>query len=313
MEAKFINFKLIVGRTLLLFLMLGFAQLIARACDHRDGPILVGCFTFLRPPPGHSLNVNLGNALEIKGRENVPIDLLAKIQISDEKGVHVFAESAEVRIPWKKTSSVAFKAAQLAARSRSTVGPIRLTVEWRAVKSLMLRREFRSMLPISVQLIDGRTGVKTDLTLKPYHESPKRTISDRVTSADDDQRTIKLVAQESIALKPHEAVEVRFNPREIAIDKRVRWTAKVIDSRGHPIAQSEWVNAVGKYRTVRFARDDMKPTGEELTGAIQIQVTITIKVTRADARPNQFSAELVIFNSQGLEANRWKNVTFRMP
>jgi hypothetical protein len=177
----------------------------------------------------------------------------------------------------------------------------------------MLRREFRSMLPISAQVIDEKTGAKTDVTLTPYHESRKRTSSDGVISPDDEQRNVQLVAQESIVLKAHEVVEVRFNPHEIGITKRVRWTAKVNDSRGNPMARIEWVNVTGKDRPVRFARDDMKPTVDELTGPLQVQVTITIKVPRADARPNQFSAELVLVNSQGLEANRWKNLTFRMP
>ena len=165
MKSIFTRFNLIVGAAALVLLTLCLLQTPARACDHRDGPVIsaYSCgYGSIGLVHGQSLRVTLANLIELEGREQNPVEVFARVRLYDAQG-RVIAQSAELRIPLNQFRSFYFNRAALPFPGEPGTGRLqmRVGVEVPSTEPYPLVRDARAsgLLPTSLEIIDNSTGV----------------------------------------------------------------------------------------------------------------------------------------------------------
>lgn len=162
MKSILIRFNLI-GAGALVLLTLCLMPAPAMACDHSDIQALCG-YGNGGIVSGQSLRVNLANLIELEGREHNPVEVFAQVRLYDDQG-RVLAQSAEVRILYKRFRTFNFNRASLPFPGEQGTGrlQVRVEVEVRAAEPFRLVREAaaKGLLPASFEIVDNSTGRTT--------------------------------------------------------------------------------------------------------------------------------------------------------
>ena len=167
MKGILTRFNPIVGTAALVLLTLCLLQTPALACDHRDGPRFPSPCWVLGLAPGQTLRVNLGNLIESEGRGQHPVEVFARVHLSDAQG-RVIAQSADVKIPLKQFRTFNFNRAALSFPGEPGTGRLQMLVEVevRSADPYAFVRDGRAtgLLPESLEIIDDSTGRTTVAT-----------------------------------------------------------------------------------------------------------------------------------------------------
>jgi hypothetical protein len=230
--------------------------------------------------PGQSLRVNLANLIEVRGREQNPVDVFARVRLYDAQG-RVIVQTAELQIPLKEFRSFNFNRDALSVPGEPGTGrlQIRVGLEERTSEPDPFIRDAKAsgLLPASLEIIDNSTGMTTAAlsgfgndVIIPAREDPPGG-QDSIWT--DMSAPVGIARGQTVRLTAFNSTE----PRAGSDGRKYKMlvAALIEDSAGNVLAESDEVLlSSGEFHTFDFNRSDLLLAGEPGTGRLQARALV---------------------------------------